>query len=268
MAVPLSTLYTPFEIANISCENGKAMAHTRIGWFRSVSNIPKLFAVQSAVCEVANKLGKDPKDFLLELIGSDRIIDPKANGFPEDFWHYGDPVAEYPMSTARLKNVINVAAEKAGWGKKLPAKHGLGIAAHIAWQSYVATVVHAAIDGDGTIRVPEVTTVIDCGFAVNPERVRAQLEGAAVMGMTLALHSGITYKGGAVEQSNFTDYPVVRMSNFPKKTNVVIVNGPAGSKPSGVGEPGLPPFAPALANAIFAASGKRLRSMPMGEKLA
>ena len=259
---------TPFEVPNIRCENGKAMAHTRIGWFRSVSNIPKLFAVQSAVTEVAHKLGRDPKDFLLELIGSDRLIDPKAAAFPEDFWHYGDPYPEFPINTGRLKNVINIAAEKAGWGKKLPAKHGLGIAAHCAWQSYIATIVHAAIDADGTIRVPEVTTVVDCGLYVNPERIRAQIEGAAVMGMSLALYSGITYKNGAVEQSNFTDYNVARMSNFPRKTNVIIVDAPAGTKASGIGEPGLPPFAPALANAIFAASGKRLRSLPMGDKLA
>jgi isoquinoline 1-oxidoreductase beta subunit len=264
----MNLVNVPFEVPNISCENGKAMAHTRIGWFRSVSNIPRLFAVQSAVSEVAHMLKKDPKDFLLELIGSDRIIDPKANGFPEDFWHYGDPVETFPMSTARLKKVINVAADAAGWGKKLPEKHGLGIAAHLAWHTYVCTIVHAAIDADGTIRVPEVWTALDCGFAVNPERVRAQIEGAAVMGMSLALQSGITYKNGAVEQTNFTDYPVCRMSNFPRKTNVIIVDGPPGSRPSGVGEPGLPPFAPALANAIFAASGKRLRSMPMGDKIA
>jgi isoquinoline 1-oxidoreductase beta subunit len=264
----MNLVNVPFEVPNISCENGKAMAHTRIGWFRSVSNIPRLFAVQSAVSEVAHMLKKDPKDFLLELIGSDRIIDPKANGFPEDFWHYGDPVETFPMSTARLKKVINVAADAAGWGKKLPERHGLGIAAHLAWHTYVCTIVHAAIDDDGTIRVPEVWTALDCGFAVNPERVRAQIEGAAVMGMSLALQSGITYKNGAVEQTNFTDYPVCRMSNFPRKTNVIIVDGPPGSRPSGVGEPGLPPFAPALANAIFAASGKRLRSMPMGDKIA
>lgn len=264
----MNLVNTPFEVPNVSCETGKAMAHTRIGWFRSVANIPKLFAVQSAVTEVAYMLKKDPKDFLLELIGSDRIIDPKANGYPEDFWHYGDPLETFPTNTARLKKVINVAAEAAGWGKKLPARHGLGIAAHIAWHTYVCTIVHAAIDEDGTIRIPQITTALDCGFAVNPERVKSQIEGAAVMGMSLALHHGITYKNGAVEQSNFTDYPVCRMSNFPKKTNVIIVDGPAGSRPSGVGEPGLPPVAPAIANAIFAASGKRMRSIPMGDKLA
>ena len=257
----------PYEIANVSCEDGKVMAKTRIGWYRSVSNIPRVFATGSAVCEVAHKLGKDPKDFLLELIGSDRTLDPKALGFPEDFWHYGDPYTEFPIDTARLKAAINLAAEKAGWGKKLPDGEGLGIAAHFAWQAAIATVVRVAIDKDGTIRVPEVHTAVDCGLAVNPERIRSQIEGAAVMGMSNTLYSGITYKNGAVEQSNFTDFNVARMSNYPKNVNVHIINGKP-SRPSGIGEPGLPPFHAALANAIFEATKKRIRSMPMGDKIA
>ncbi len=257
----------PYEIANVSCEDGKAMAHTRIGWFRSVSNIPRVFATGSAVCEAAHMIGKDPKDFLLELVGSDRTLNPKELGFPEDFWHYGDPIEEFPMETARFKNAIKHVAEKAGWGKKLPEGEGLGIAAHIAWQSYVATVVHVKIDKDGTIRVPEVHTAIDCGFAVNPERIRAQIEGGAVQGMSTTLYSGITFKNGAVEQSNYTDYNIARMSNYPQKVNVHIINGKP-SRPSGIGEPGMPPFHAALANAIFAASKKRIRKMPMGDKIA
>ncbi|MBS0233254.1 MAG: xanthine dehydrogenase family protein molybdopterin-binding subunit [Proteobacteria bacterium] len=258
----------PFDIANIRCENGQAMAHTRIGWFRSVSNIQRAFAVQSAVCEVAHKLGRDPKDFLIELIGSDRNIDPKTSGFPDDFWNYGEPYEEFPINTARLKNVIRVAAENAGWGKTLPARQGMGIAAHRAFASYVASVVHVAIDDDGTIRVPHVTSAIDCGFHVNPERIRSQMEGAAVMGMSNALYSGITFKKGAVEQSNYFDYNVTRMSNFPQKVDVHIIETPETTHAGGVGEPGVPPFAPALANAIFAATGKRLRNLPMGDKLA
>jgi isoquinoline 1-oxidoreductase beta subunit len=256
---------TPFDIANVRCENGKAMAHTRIGWYRSVSNIPRVFAVQSAVCEAAHQLGRDPKDFLLELIGPDRKLDPKALGFPEDFWNYGDPYEEFPIDTARLKNVIRIAAEKAGWGKPLPKGHGLGIAAHVAWQTCVATVVHAEVGEDGVIRVPEVTTAVDCGFYVNPERIRSQIEGAAVMGMSHALYSGITFKGGAVEQSNFTDFNIATMSNYPKSVAVHIVEPAPGTHAGGIGEPGLPPFAPALANAVFAATGKRLRNMPMGD---
>lgn len=258
---------TPFDIANVRCENGKAMAHTRIGWYRSVSTIPHTFAVQSAVTEIADKLGRDPKDFLLELIGQDRKLDPKALGFPEDFWNYGDPYEAFPIDTARLKNVIRLAAEKAGWGKKLPEKHGLGIAAHCAWSSYVATVVHAEIDSDGVMRVPEVTTAIDCGFYVNPERIRSQMEGAAVMGMSNTVYSGITFKNGAVEQSNFTDFEIARMSNYPKKVNVHIVDAPAGTHAGGVGEPAVALFSAALCNAVYAASKVRLRNMPTGEKV-
>jgi isoquinoline 1-oxidoreductase subunit beta len=258
----------PFDIPNIRCENGQAMAHARIGWYRSVSNIQRAFAMQSAACEVAHKLGRDPKDFLLELIGPDRIIEPKASGFPDDFWNYGEPYEEFPINTARLRNVIRVAAENAGWGKTLPPREGLGIAAHRAFASYVASVVHVKIDDDGTIRVPEVTSAIDCGFHVNPERIRSQMEGAAVMGMSNALYSGITFKKGAVEQSNYFDYNVTRMSNFPQKVSVHIIDASWATHAGGVGEPGVPPFAPALANAIFAATGKRLRNLPMGEKLA
>jgi isoquinoline 1-oxidoreductase beta subunit len=259
---------TPFEIANVRCENGPATAHTRIGWYRSVSNIPRVMAVQSAVCEAAHQLGRDPKDFLLELIGTDRKLDPKALGFPEDFWNYGDPYEEFPIDTGRLKNVIRIAAEKAGWGKTLPKGHGLGIAAHVAWQTCVATVVHAEVGADGVIRVPEATTAVDCGFYVNPERIRSQIEGAAVMGMSHALYSGITFKNGAVEQSNYTDFNIATMRNYPKTVNVHIVEPPPGRHAGGIGEPGLPPFAPALANAVFAATGKRLRNIPMGEKIA
>ncbi|MET0408933.1 MAG: molybdopterin cofactor-binding domain-containing protein [Hyphomicrobium sp.] len=259
---------TPFDIPNVRCENGKAMAHTRIGWYRSVSTIPHVFAVQSAVGELADKLGRDPKDFLLELIGPDRKLDPKALGFPDDFWNFGDPYESFPIDTARLKNVIRIAAEKAGWGRSMPEREGLGIAAHCAWSSYVATVVHAKIDSDGTIRVPEVTTAVDCGLYVNPERIRSQLEGAAVMGMSNALYSGITFKGGAVEQSNFTDYDVVRMSNYPKAVSVHIVDAPHGTHSGGIGEPGIAPMMAALGNAVFAASKKRIRSIPAGEKIA
>lgn len=257
----------PFEIENIRCENGQAMAHTRIGWFRSVSNIPRAFAVQSFAAELANELGRDQKEFLLELIGSPRIIDPKAAGMPEDLWNYGEQYDVYPIDTGRLRGVVELAAEKAGWGKELPAGEGLGIAAHRSFVTYVATVVHVKVEDDGTVRVPEVHTAIDCGFAANPERIRSQIEGAAVMGMTLALNSAITFENGAVQQSNYHDYDVARCNNFPELVVTHIVPHPFSVHASGVGEPGVPPFAPALYNAIFNATGKRLRSLPIGDQL-
>lgn len=258
----------PFDIPNIACENGQAMAHTRIGWFRSVSNVPRAFAVQSFVGELAHALGRDPKEMLLELIGPARVLDPKAAGMPEDFWNYGEPYEEYPIDTGRLRNVVELVAEKAGWGKTLPAGEALGIAAHRSFVSYVATVVHVKVAEDGAITVPETHTAIDCGFCINPERVESQLQGAAVMGMTLALYSGITFAEGRVEQSNYYDYEMARMDRYPEKVGVHIVDNPFSVHASGVGEPGVPPFAPALANAIFAATGKRLRDLPFGPSIA
>jgi isoquinoline 1-oxidoreductase beta subunit len=205
----------PFDIANVRAETGEAKAHTRVAWFRSVSNIPRAFAIQSFVAELAHELGRDQKDYLLELIGPARIIDPKAAGFPEDFWDYGEVYDEYPIDTGRLRNVVELVAEKAGWGKQLPPGEALGIAAHRSFVSYVASVVHVKVEADGTVRVPEVHTAFDCGFAAHPERIRAQVEGAAVMGMTIALNSAITFENGRVQQSNFHDYEMVRTDNFP-----------------------------------------------------
>jgi isoquinoline 1-oxidoreductase beta subunit len=257
---------TPINVANMSIEAGEAKSHTRIGWFRAVSNIPRAFGVQSFIAELAEELGRDPKDMLLELIGPDRVIDPVAMGM-KDLWNYGEPYEEFPNDTARLRGVIELAAEKAGWGSELPEGEGLGIAAHRSFVSYVATVVKVKLADDGTVTVPEVNTAIDCGFCINPERVASQIEGAAVMGMTVALHSGINYENGAVTNSNFHDYPVARIDSYPQNVHTHIVEHPFSVHASGVGEPGVPPFAPALANAIFAASGKRFRDTPIGVKV-
>jgi isoquinoline 1-oxidoreductase beta subunit len=253
----------PFDIENIRCENGKAMAHTRIGWYRAVSNVPRAFAVQSFVAELADELGKDQLDMLLELIGPARKLDPKAMKVPEDFWNYGEIEGEYPIDTGRLANVAKMAAEGIGWGKDLPEGEGIGLAAHRSFVTNVGTAVRVKIV-DGEIRVPEVHMAVDCGFAANPERIRSQMEGAAVMGMTLALHSGITFEDGRVVQSNFYDYDVVRSDNFPEKVVTHIVEHPFSVHASGVGEPGVPPIAPAIMNAVFNATGRRLRSLPTG----
>ena len=154
-------------------ESGLAPAHTRIGWFRSVSNVPRAFAVQSFAAELANELGRDQKDFLLELIGEPRVIAPESSGFPADYWNYGEPYAEFPIDTARLRGVVELAAKEAGWGKQLPAGEALGIAAHRSFVSYIASVVHVKVDEDGNVSVPEVHTAVDCGFAANPERIRS-----------------------------------------------------------------------------------------------
>ena len=253
----------PFAIPNIRCENGEAEAHVRIGWFRSVSNIPRAFAVQSFASELAAELGRDPKDMLLELIGPARKVEIKEQYYVDPLWNYGDPYETWPIDTGRLRGVVELAAERAEWGKELPARSGLGIAVHRSFQSYVASVVEVTVDDDGTVRVPRVDTAIDCGFACHPERIRSQIEGAAVMGMTLALHSGVTFKNGRAQQSNFDDYEMVRIDNFPLEVRTHIVPYEFSTPAAGVGEPGVPPFAPALANAIFAATGVRLRSLPI-----
>ncbi len=254
----------PFAIPNIRCENPEAAAHTRLGWFRSVSNVPHAFAVQSMVGEIVHALNRDPKDVLIELIGPDRLVDVSS---VKGFWNYGEPLDSYPIDAGRLRRVTEFAAEKGEWGRKLPQGHGLGIAAHRSFASYIAAVVEVAVDEKGKIAIPRVDMAVDCGTHVNPERIRSQMEGAAIMGLSLAKHGEITFKNGRAQQSNFDDFPVARIDESPVVTNVHIM--PGGNRPpGGIGEPGVPPFAPALCNAIFAATGKRIRRLPIGNQLA
>ena len=258
---------TPFNVPNLRLESGEAQSHVRVGWFRSVNNVAHAWAMQSFVAEIAHQLGRDPKDFLLELIGPARIVDAPKKATTEWFNYLG-PYDTFPIDTGRLRRVAELAAEKSGWGRQLSPGHGLGIAAHRSFLSYIATVVEVAVDDKGNLSVPRVDTAIDCGFYVNPERIRSQIEGAAVMGLSLAKYGEITLKNGRVEQSNFNDYPVVRHDKSPTVTNTYIVENGIEVPAAGVGEPGVPPFAPALCNAIFTATGKRIRRLPIGDQLA
>jgi isoquinoline 1-oxidoreductase beta subunit len=254
----------PFEIANIQCENPEIAAHTRIGWFRSVSNIPHAFAVQSMVSELAHATGRDQKDMLLELIGSPRIVNLSS---VKDLWNYGEPYDSYPIDTGRLRKVVELVTDKGNWGRTLPKGHGLGIAVHRSFVSYIATIVEVSVGDKGKLTVHQVDTAIDCGTYVNPERIQSQIEGAAIMGLSLAKYGEISFKDGKVQQNNFDGFPVIRIDEAPLVTNVHIVPPGPDTPPSGVGEPGVPPFAPALINAIFAATGKRIRALPIGKQL-
>jgi isoquinoline 1-oxidoreductase beta subunit len=256
---------TPFAIANARFENPEAEAHTRIGWLRSVSNIPRAFAIQSFVAELAAAAGRDPKDYLLDLIGPPRKIDPYSIG---DKWNHGEDPARYPIDTGRLRKVIEAAASGIGWGRTVPKGHGLGIAGHYSFVSYVAVAVEVAINDKGELSIPKADIAVDCGPRVNPERVRAQMEGAFIYGQSVAMLSEISFKNGAVEQANFDTYQVARIDAAPTEIAVHFVGGEDWNQPlGGVGEPGVPPVAPAIYNAIFVAIGKRLRSLPLKEQL-
>ncbi|MGE5778548.1 MAG: molybdopterin cofactor-binding domain-containing protein, partial [Hyphomicrobiales bacterium] len=233
----------PFAIPNIRVENPEAEAHTRIGWFRSVSNVPHAFAIQSFVAELAAALGRDPKDYLLELIGPDRLIDPASMS---DEWLYGEDPKLYPFDTGRLRRVVEKAASEAGWGRNLPRGRGLGIAAHRSFVSYTAVVVEAAVGANGQLAIPRVNIAFDCGAVINPDRVRAQLEGAVVWGISLATLGEISFKAGRVKQMNFDNYEVTRIDAAPAEIRTHLLTPTGYDQPlGGVGEPGLPPVAPA-----------------------
>jgi isoquinoline 1-oxidoreductase beta subunit len=250
----------PFALANHRVENGPAQNHMRIGWLRSVANIYHGFGVQSFADELAHAAGKDSVEYLLQLLGSDRII-PKEE-LAKDYPNYDSDYGIYPIDTARFRRVLTMATEKAGWGKQKQGNgFGMGVAIHRSFLTYVATVVQVNVNDAGHVKIARVDTALDAGTVVNPEMVRQQFEGAAVMGTSLALYGEITATNGVIDQSNFNDYQVARMNTAPRETNIYIVASEAA--PAGVGEPGLPPFAPALCNAIFAATGKRVRDLPL-----
>jgi isoquinoline 1-oxidoreductase beta subunit len=233
----------PYAIPNVRLEfNGVTSAVPR-AWWRSVENSFNGFAVESFIDELAAAAGQDPVQFRKTLLVKPANWKAKSEDDP-------DP--------ARLRGVLELAAEKAGWGKPLPKGRGRGIAAFASFGSYFAEVAEVTVKG-GEFKIDRIVAAVDCGQIVNPESVRSQTEGAIIFGLSAALKNEITIKNGAVEQSNFDGYDPIRINEAPP-IEVHIVTGK--EDPGGMGEPGLPPIAPAVANAIFAASGQRLRKLP------
>ena len=231
----------PYGIENMRVESGMAPAHTRIGWYRAVYAIFYGFAINVFTDELAHEAGKDSLEFFRSL------YDNNSNEAQQ-------------MQVKRSRAVLDKAAEMAGWGKEMPENHGLGLAVHHSFESYVAMVVHVEVEGDN-IKVHRVDCAVDCGLVLNPDIATAQMEGAVVMGLGLALYTEVRFKNGAVVNSNFHDYPILRISETPPEINVAFIGQE--NSPTGLGEPGVPTLPPALANAIYAASGVRHRSLPI-----
>jgi len=269
----LGLLDLPFECENLQVDAGEAKAHVRIGWLRSVANIQQAFAIGSFVDEIAQGEGKNTAEMWMELIGSDREINPSLEVPGHDpaverspsYGNYGEPLSRHPVDTARLKAVLEKAVAMSGYGKDMPKGKGMGISVHRSFVSYVACAVEVDVSDDGTPSVTNAWMAVDCGTYVNPDRVKAQMEGAVLFGMSIALYGEITAEDGAIVQGNFDTYPVCRIGVSP---NVEVAITENDAVPGGVGEPGVPPVAPAITNAIFAATGKRIRRLPIADQLA
>ncbi len=222
----------PYDVANQRIAYGRREPGPQVWFWRSVGHSQNIFFMEGFIDEMAHAAKKDPFEFRRALMSKQ----------------------------PRYKGVLEAAADKAGWGKPLPTGVFRGIAVAQSFGSYVAEVAEVSIRPDGTPRVHRVVAAVDCGQIVNPEIIRRQIEGSIVYGLSAALYGKITLKDGRVEQGNFNDYPVLRMSEMPSVEVHIL---PSTEKPGGIGEPGTPPVAPAVVNAIFAATGKRLRSLPI-----
>jgi len=239
----------PYNIPNLRVEYTSVPTGVPVAWWRSVADAMNAFAVESFVDELAVAAKVDSVQFRIQLLDP-ALMMKDANAGPDD---------DERLSTERLKRVLQAVAEKSGWGKPLRKGLARGVACHHSFGSYVAQVAEVSANVDGSPKVERVVSAVDCGTVINPDGAEAQSEGAIAYGLSAALYGAITIDQGAVQQTNFDGYQVLRMSDMPE-VEVHLV--PSGDEPGGLGEPGVPPIAPAVANAMFALTGKRLRKLP------
>ena len=243
-----TAVFIPYWTPNFRVEYTLAKSGVPRAWWRSVEHSTSGFVVECFVDEMATAAGVDPYEYRLRLIGDDRQIPDFAN-----------PKEGKPLNTARQKGVLKLAAEKAAWGTPLPKGVARGIAGYYSFQSYTACVAEVSFK-DKVVKVNRLVYAVDCGRPVNPAGVRAQVESAAIYGLSATLHDAITIGGGRVEQANFNDYKMPRIADTPK-TEVYVVG--SNEEPTGIGEPGLPVVGAAVSNALYALTGKRVRRLPI-----
>ncbi len=238
----------PYTVANYRVEYSPVASPVPRGWWRSVEHLPNAFAIESFLDEIAAAGGVDPLTLRLRLLARRKLV-------PEP------DQPDFPLDSDRLKRVIEVAAENAGWGGPLPAGRARGLAAHRSFLSYVAEVAEVSLAADGKVKVDRVICAVDCGHVVNPHLVERQIESGVMDALSATLGAEITIENGAVRQRNFHEYRLLTMPDAPGSIEVHIV--PSEAPPSGVGEPGLPPAAAAVTNALFALTGGRVRRLPL-----
>jgi isoquinoline 1-oxidoreductase beta subunit len=223
----------PYAVPNVHVDYVLTDTGIPVGFWRSVNNSFNAFAVETFIDELAVAAKQDPYEYRRALLAN----------------------------APRHRGVLELAATKAGWGTPLPAGRARGIAVHKSFESFVAQVAEVSVAPDGAVRVHRVVCAVDCGMAVNPSTIAAQMQSGIVYGLAAALTGAITIERGRVVQSNFHDYPVLRLAEMPAVEVHLVAST---EEPGGVGEPGTPPIAPAVCNAIFALTGKRIRSLPIG----